>query len=287
MGGSKPRRRPTTQRTAPPLRILHTLSDSTGNLARHTLSALLTQFHDGALDVRLHPFLNTAPKLEQALDAVEAEPGAVLHALVKRDAKARVHRRCDRLGLPCFDLTGDLARFIADATGLRPKPDLTRLHQVDAQYQRRISALDFTITHDDGLGLPTLHEADVVLTGVSRTSKTPTSILLAQEGLKVANVSLAMDVKPPQELLALSRGQVVGLTIDPGVLSEIRTRRWQTFGGATVDSRYADPDYVDREVAWCQRLFRQQGWRTLDVTDQAIEETAAKVLQIIRHRDAL
>ena len=268
------------------LRLIHAVSDSTGNLARHMLQALLTQFPDEQLTIRLHPFVNTGPKLEDAIQRIADEPGLVVHGLVKPTAKQKIEQACKKLGLPCADLTGPFARFITEATGLKPRPDVHRLHRVDDQYRRRITALDYTIEHDDGLGLGTLHEADVVLTGVSRTSKTPTSILLAQDGFKVANVPLAMQVAPPEELLAMDKDRVVGLYIDATVLTQIRGRRWQAAGaaGGADASSYTDPDFVERELEWSRRLFRKHGWRSLDVTDQAIEETAGRIRQVLGPR---
>ena len=269
----------------PELRIIHAVSDATGNLARHMLHALLTQFPEGKLTVKLHPFVNTPAKLEETIRRIADEPGLVVHGLVKPAAKQKIEQACRKMELPCADLTGPFARFITEATGLKPRPNVQRLHQVDEQYRRRITALDYTIEHDDGLGLTTLHEADVVLAGVSRTSKTPTSILLAQDGFKVANVPLAMQVEPPQELLAMDADRVVGLYIDASVLTQIRGRRWQASGAAASGgSSYTDPEYIERELQWSRRLFRKHGWPSLDVTDQAIEETAGKIRQILNQR---
>ncbi|MEX0886131.1 MAG: pyruvate, water dikinase regulatory protein [Phycisphaeraceae bacterium] len=273
------------------LRVVHAVSDSTGNLVRHMLHALVTQFPPDALVIRVHAFASTGPKLEDAMQRVAAEPGVVFHALVGDAGKRKVERACAKLGLPCADLTGPFAHLIAGASGLKLRPDVGRLHQVDEQYRRRITAMDFTLEHDDGLGLRTLHEADVVLTGVSRTSKTPTSIVLAQDGLKVANVSLAQEVAPPAELVEMVRQRVVGLYIDPTVLTQIRARRWRAAGGERGAaggwrSSYADAETVEREVEWSRHLFRSHGWRTLDVTDQAIEETAGRVREVLAEAEA-
>jgi [pyruvate, water dikinase]-phosphate phosphotransferase / [pyruvate, water dikinase] kinase len=201
----------------------------------------------------------------------------ILHALVSKDAKRAVAAFCQAMELPCRDLTGDFVDFLSRESGLSASDDAKALHHVDEAYKKRIRAIEFTTQHDDGLGLNTLAEADIVLAGVSRTSKTPTSVYLAQQGYKVANISLAMGVEPPPQLLAMPPRKVVGLVIDPTQLLEIRSHRQHEW--RMGDTRYADAGAVEQELQWSRRLFVRQGWAILDVTDQAIEETAAKVLQ--------
>ena len=260
-------------------RIIHVLSDSTGNLARHMLAAFLTQFPQGAFAPRFKSFVQTGADVERAFAEIRATPGAVVHAVVSAELKDGITARCRDLNLPACDLTGPFVEFLARESGIRPDANVRRLHDVDAAYHHRIRALEFTLEHDDGLGLDTLHEADIVLVGVSRTSKTPTSIYLAQQGHRVANVSLAQVVEPPPQLLALPPRRVVALVIDPGQLAEIRTRRQTGWRMATTS--YNDPEHVRTEMAWARRLYARQGWPVLDVTDQAIEETAARVLAMV------
>jgi regulator of PEP synthase PpsR (kinase-PPPase family) len=261
------------------MRVIHLLSDSTGNLARHMLTAFLTQFPPQAFAVRAKTFLQDEAKLRAALDAIAADPGIVFHAMVSDQAKEAVLERCGKLGLPVRDLTGDFVGFLARESGLKPSQDYRKLHHVDEVYQRRIKAIEFAIVHDDGLGLETIREADLVLCGVSRTSKTPTTMYLAQQGYMVGNISLAMGVEPPREMLELPRGKVVGLVIDPVQLSQIRTRRQAEW--RMGDTRYNDLEAVIDEVKWSRRLFLRQGWPILDVTNQAIEESAAKILNLL------
>jgi [pyruvate, water dikinase]-phosphate phosphotransferase / [pyruvate, water dikinase] kinase len=269
----------TVTTTAAARPVVHVLSDSTGNLARHMLAAFLTQFPPDSISLRFRSFVRTEGDLVAALEDVRRDPGAVCHAMVSANLKKRIGDFCRTLKLPCHDLTGEALAFLARATGVDPLPNTDSLHRLDRTYSRRIGALEFTLGHDDGLGLDTLREADIVLAGVSRTSKTPTSILLAQQGYRVANVSLALEVGPPQALLALTKRSVVGLTISPQQLTMIRRRREAEWG--MHDTRYGDPDHVIREVAWARRLFNEHSWPVLDVTDQAVEETAARVLQVL------
>jgi regulator of PEP synthase PpsR (kinase-PPPase family) len=262
-----------------PLRTIYILSDSTGNLARHMLSAFLTQFPRDTFTLVWRPFLRDSEEFERIMDEVVEHPGILFHAFVLPAAKATVEARCRDAGVPCCDLTGPFVEFLAEASGLKPQDSQDRLHETDAHYRQRISAIEYTLAHDDGLALDTLHEAQVILAGVSRTSKSPTSIYLAQLGYKVANVSLAIEVPPPEELLAADPTKVVGLLIDPRQLVEIRTHRKAGWKLSTGD--YNDVEHVSEELRWARRLFTRQGWHTLDVTDQAIEETAAKVASIV------
>jgi [pyruvate, water dikinase]-phosphate phosphotransferase / [pyruvate, water dikinase] kinase len=218
--------------------------------------------------------------VEAVFGEVAAVRGTVMHALVDSDAKALVSRRCRELGLAECDLTGAFIEFLAEASGVAPAPDRRRLHDVDEAYQRRVKAVEFALEHDDGLGLDTLHGADVVLVGVSRTSKTPTCMYLAQQGYKAGNVSLAMNVDPPLQLLALPPSKVAALVIDPSQLARIRSRRQA--GWHMPDTAYNEAGAVEAEVQWSRLLFKRQGWATFDVTNQAIEETAARIVERLR-----
>lgn len=258
---------------------LHLLSDSTGNLAQHMLAAFLTQFPDGAFIVRRQNFLSTEAKLRQAMAGVEQHRGIVLHAVVHPEYKQIIQKQCRSIGSPHCDLTGQFVDFLARESGIAPKPDIDTLHETGGAYTRRIAALEFTLAHDDGLGLETIDDAQVVLVGVSRTSKTPTSIFLAQQGYRVSNVSLALGIEPPRELLALRSG-VVGLIINARQLEEIRTNR--SVAWHMGDTNYSNPRHIAEELAWCRRLFSQRGWPVLDVTDRAIEETAARIVEMLR-----
>ncbi len=255
------------------------LSDSTGNLARHMLAAVLTQFPAKSISARFENFVRTESRLNELLAVARKQKLAVCHAMVSDHLKTQIKAACKAARLRCFDLTGDLVDFLEKSTTMKPTTDLDALHRLDEAYRRRISAMEFTLSHDDGLGLETIEEADVVLVGVSRTSKTPTSILLAQQGYWTANVSLARAVQPPSVLFRLPARKVVGLTISADQLAMIRARRQAAWG--MLQTSYGHPQNVTDEVAWSRSLFREHGWPILDVTDQAVEETAAKVAEIV------
>lgn len=259
--------------------VVHVLSDSTGNLARHMLAAFVTQFPPDCLTTRFHTFIRGEDRLDEVLGLIKANPGAVCHAMVSDRFKQKIAAFCREAGLPQCDLTGGVVGFLSQAIGRAPCCDPASLHRLDEDYQRRINALEFALAHDDGLGLSTLADADVVLAGISRTGKTPTSIYLAQQGYRVANVSLAMEVTPPPQLLSLNPGKVVGLVVNPQQLALIRTGREADWGMARTT--YGDPAHVAREMAWARQLFGRCGWPILDVTDRAIEETAARITRLL------
>lgn len=258
---------------------VHVLSDSTGNLAHHILAALMTQFPPDAFRIRFWTFLRTPPLLAQALEGVEAEGGIIMHAVVGDEAKEQIAEFCRKKRIPCKDLTGLFVEFLAQQSGLAPSADWRHLHKVDDAYHRRIQAMEFTMQHDDGLGLETIDQADIVLVGISRTSKTPTSIYLSQLGYRAANYALAKEVPPPAQVLALPKSKVVGLVIDPMRLIEIRKTRQTEWNMASTS--YDDVEHVREEVTWSRRLFAKQGWPILDVTHHAIEETAGRVLDLL------
>jgi [pyruvate, water dikinase]-phosphate phosphotransferase / [pyruvate, water dikinase] kinase len=273
----KPARKPGRSSARKRRRVLHVLSDSTGNLAKHMVAAFLTQFPADAFDVHIKGFLETPALIDEAFGDIDPADAIVLHACVSAKAKQAIESRARRARLPSLDLTGGFVEFLAKQSGVKPAADIRRLHSVDDNYDRRIEALEFAITHDDGMSAETIHQADVVLAGVSRTSKTPTSIYLAQQGYKVANVSLATGIAPPAALLRLRREQVVGLIIDPHDLAAIRKRRQTEW--KMPDGKYNELDRVIEEVEWSRRLFAKQRWHVIDVTNRAIEETAGRILQ--------
>jgi regulator of PEP synthase PpsR (kinase-PPPase family) len=258
---------------------LYVLSDATGSLARHMVTTFLTQFPAGAFALHLKPFIAEHDRLTQAMADLAAHPGIVFHAVVSSKTKRQITDHCRKQKMPCYDLTGPAVDFLAAVSKIAPNSDENRLHPIDAVYCDRINAMTYTVEHDDGLGLDTLGSADIVLAGVSRTGKTPTSVYLAMQGYRVANVSLAIEVAPPPELLALRPGSTVGLILDPMRLVEIRTRRQTAWNMAQTP--YSEMERVEEEVAWSRKLFAKLRCPVLDVTDQAIEETAARLLDLL------
>jgi [pyruvate, water dikinase]-phosphate phosphotransferase / [pyruvate, water dikinase] kinase len=260
-------------------RPLYVLSDSTGNLGRHIVTAILTQFPPDAFRIETRGFLRTEKQIREVMDQVKSRPGVVFHGLLEPAHKQLVTDQSAAIGVGSCDFAGPFVDFVSRQSGLTPGRNYELLHRTDDAYRDRIKALEWTLEHDDALGLDTLGEADIVLVGVSRTSKTPTSVFLAQLGYRVANVALAQQVAPPRQLLELKQRKVIGLVIDPSTLADIRSRRQAQW--RMGDTNYTEPREVQREVAWSRQLFARQGWPTLDVTNQAVEETAARIVQVL------
>lgn len=270
------------KKTSEPV-LLHVISDSTGNLAAHMTAALLTQFPTGTFEVR-HWNFQTRESVKSSMTQIVQKAGskgvAVVHAVVDPVLKKSISRACNRFKIPCRDLTGDFVAFLADASKTKPVASIKRLHEVSDDYLRRIDAMEFTMAHDDGLGLDTISKADVVLVGISRTSKSPTSIYLGQHGYRCANVALAIEVEPPTKLLAMPPEKVFGLIIDPARLADVRSTRQR--GWSMSDGKYNSLEHITSEVRWSRRLFTKHGWRVLDVSTSAIEETAHKIIEMLK-----
>jgi len=243
------------------------------------VTTFLTQFPAGAFQVQVAPFIAEQERLGDAMATIEKRPGIVFHAVVSPQLKRELARQCQQMDLACCDLTGPTVDFLASAANIQPVCDEQLLHRVDPVYVGRINAMSFTLEHDDGLGLDSLGEADIVLVGVSRTGKTPTSVYLAMQGYRVANVALAAEAPVPPQLRQLPRGKAVGLIIDPAHLADIRGRREKAWHMAPTP--YSDVQRVRQEIAWSRRLFVELSLPVLDVTDQAIEETAARVVDLL------
>ena len=275
----KSRTRQKTKRTAP--RLLYVLSDSTGNLAQHMVAAFLTQFPPRTFEVRVFPFLRSPDALTAIFERVPRNT-TVLHAVVSRELKASIELLCAKKELAVRDLTGPLVEFLASRAQVALPASAEALHAVNALYYKRIEAVEFTLSHDDGLGLDTLRNADVVLVGVSRTSKTPTCMYLAQQGIKAANIPLAPGVETPKELFDIPASKIVGLLIDPAVLISIRRQRQTSFNMA--DTAYARPTDIHREIASSKALFAKLRCTTIDITDHAIEETAGRIMLLLKRR---
>lgn len=259
---------------------LHVLSDATGGLARHMITAIVSQFPSVQFQEVYHPFVTSVKRIEEVAKELRPRRQIVLHALVDPECKEAVRKMCARQKVPHFDLTGSLVQFIADHTGTAPADDLSRLHPVDAGYFHRIDAMEFTAQHDDSRRLESIHEADLVLIGLSRVSKSPTSTYLGAQGLKVANVSVSPQTGFPRELGKVGKRKVVALTLQPKALQQIRHRRMEKFDDAARP--YMDLRTVIQEVMWAEGEYRKRGYHILDVTGMTIEQAAAAILSLTK-----
>ena len=255
------------------------ISDATGSLGEHVLRSIFTQFPQNSFQLTVVNFVRSGPDLDRCLHLLEKTKGLVVHSTIYDTFKTRIEETCRKRGLHVYDLTGPIMRFFVDASGISPEVRYERLHELNSNYFTRVDAIEFAIAHDDGMGLSTLKQAQVVLTGVSRTSKTPTTMFLAVSGYRAANVPLVQGLEPSPALLHMSPQQVVCLVLHPDHLATVRSARARLGLGTSVHE-YTDMHAIQKEVAWSRRLAAQHGWHVLDVTGRAIEETASHVIQL-------
>lgn len=256
---------------------VYLLSDATGETAERIVQAALTQF--GAKGVRLQRVSNVRTKNQvyEALDVALSNGGVVVYTIVNRELAQLVRDECDSLGVPAIDLITPLLMKLSEFFGRSPDETPGLLHGVNEEYFRRVEAMEFTVKHDDGQEPRHLSKADIVLVGVSRTSKTPLSIYLSHRGWKVANVPLVKGIDPPPELFQVDPGRVAALVIDPQRLVELRAARLKNLG-QDPRTAYADYEEIEDELRFSRAFFRRQPWVVVDVTGKAVEETANEVL---------
>ena len=264
---------------------LHLLSDSTGETLEMIAKAALAQFDDAEVIRHFWPMVRSRQHLDRIVGELAANPGLVLYTLVNAETRLQLEERCRALGLPHVPALDAVTAALEDRLGQEAKGRPGRQHAMDDAYFARVEAIQFTIAHDDGMSWETWEEADIVLAGVSRTSKTPTSIYLANRGYKVANIPLVVESPPPPSLFDLQRPLVVGLTTAPKRLIEIRRNRLLSLN-QTTETAYVDQEKVEREVAFARRLFADNGWPVIDVTRRSIEETAAAIIRLMGEREA-
>ena len=263
---------------------LHLLSDSTGETLEMIAKAALAQFDDAEVIRHFWPMVRSRQHLDRIVAELAESPGLVLYTLVNAETRNWLEERCRAMGLPHVAALDAVTAALEDRLGQEAKARPGRQHAMDEAYFARVDAIHFTIAHDDGIGWENWEEADIVLAGVSRTSKTPTSIYLANRGFKVANIPLVIESPPPQSLFELRRPLVVGLTTAPKRLIEIRRNRLLSLN-ETTETAYVDEEKVEREVAFARRLFADNGWPVIDVTRRSIEETAAAIIRLMDERE--
>jgi regulator of PEP synthase PpsR (kinase-PPPase family) len=267
-------------------RHLYLVSDATGETVRSIARACTVQFEDIEVVEHLWPMVRSRRALETALEDLGQAPGIVFYSLLNHDLAAHLEQFCRARNVPCISVMEPFITLMARYFGQAPKGLPGKQHVLDAEYFHRIEAMNFVMAHDDGQKHTSLDQAEVILVGVSRTSKTPTCIYLANRGVKAANVPIVPGIPLPEALMKPNRALIVGLTEDPARLVEIRKNRMRIQNSAQTTSDYTDIEKVREEVADSKRLFARQGWPVIDVTRRSIEETAAAVLQLLsqRHR---
>ncbi|MCW8836179.1 MAG: kinase/pyrophosphorylase [Rhodospirillales bacterium] len=262
---------------------IHLVSDSTGETVNAVARACLVQF-DG-LNIMEHdwPLIRTTGQMEKVLTAIVDKPGIVLCTLVNTDLRRVLDEGCRRLNVPMIPVLEPIIAALGGFLHAEARALPGRQHVLDAEYFDRIDAMHFVLSHDDGQSSRDLEEADVILLGVSRTSKTPTCIYLANRGIRAANIPVVPGLPLPPELFEVKRPLIVGLTKDPKRLVQIRKNRLRMLN-QNEETDYVDPEIVTREVADARRLYTKHGWPVINVSRRSIEETATAIIQLINNR---
>ena len=260
---------------------LHVVSDSTGETAARLVTALEAQFPDQPFVEVRHPRVESVEDLARAVSRAKGRPAVIVYTLVKPEWREAMRAHCRRSRVHYCDLLGHPIDSVRRVSGMAARMTPGARAALNESYFKRMEAMEFAVKYDDGIGPRGLEEADVVLVGVSRTSKTPLSIYLGYLGHKAANVPVVKGIAPPPELFRLPPEKVVGLTIDPERLAEIRHARVRSMGGS---KKYAGLLEVYDELEEAARLHRRLGCPVIDVSDLSIEETASRIVKLVQDR---
>ena len=262
---------------------LHLLSDSTGETLENIAKAALAQYDDVETVRHFWPMVRTEAHLERILQEIAQNPGLVVFTLVNPATRRILEQRCLALGLPAVAPLDPVNDALSGLLGQQAKARPGRQHVLDAAYFARVDAIQWTIAHDDGIAWEEWEEADIVLAGVSRSSKTPTSIYLANRGSKTANIPIVVESPPPRILYGLKNPLIVGLTTSADRLIQVRRNRLLSLN-QQPDTSYVEEEAVMRELAFARRMFADNGWPVIDVTRRSIEETAAAIIALCNQR---
>ena len=266
---------------------LHLVSDATGETLTTVARAATAQYTKVSPVEHVYPLVRTQKQLDRALCEIEEAPGIVLYTLLEEDLVKRLEDHCRELSLPCLSILGPVLQLMRSYLGTETSHRVGAQHTLNAEYFKRIDALNYTMLHDDGQHVDELEQADVVLVGVSRTSKTPTSIYLANRGVKTGNVPLVPGIMVAPQVEVLTHPLVVGLFASPERIVQIRQNRLLGLKSHQDDDQYIDRKAVAEEIMVSRRLCAKHNWPIIDVTRRSIEETAAAVLKLLAERRRL
>jgi regulator of PEP synthase PpsR (kinase-PPPase family) len=264
---------------------LHMVSDATGETLVTLAKAVRVQYAQVRAIEHLHPLVRSRRELDRVLKDVEAAPGIVLYTLFNRELADALEQSCKQLNVPCVAPLKHVLQVFESYLGMASTPTVGGQHVLDADYFRRIEAMNFSMAHDDGHLPDNLNDADIILLGISRTSKTPTSIYLANRGLKTANVPLVPGMALPPQLEQKTKAFVVALVASPERIAQVRQNRVIEQAHGHLEE-YVDRDAIAAEIAQTRQLCARHGWPIIDVTRRSIEETAAAIIRLYHDREA-
>jgi regulator of PEP synthase PpsR (kinase-PPPase family) len=268
--------------TQKPINI-HLISDSTGETLGSVARAVLSQFEGVESNDFVWPLVRTKSQLEKVMDSIAAEPGIVMHTILHDELIEPLKRHCYELKIPCIPVLSHIIGEFSNYLGMSISHKIGRQHLLDSEYFSRVEAISYTINHDDGQAGWDLFDADIVIIGVSRTSKSPTSVYLSCRGYKTANIPFVAIETIPPTIYDLKKPLIVGLTINPEKLVQIRQSRLTSIGQETVGD-YTDIESIKNEIAESRKLFTKLNCPVIDATKRSVEETAAKIIQLLQEK---
>jgi hypothetical protein len=263
---------------------LHLVSDSTGETLITVSRAVAAQYANVTAVEHVYPLVRSQKQLDRVLQEIEESPGIVLFTLLENELVSRLEAKCQEINSPSLSIIGPVMQLFEAYLGASTTGRVGAQHTLNAEYFKRIDALNYSMMHDDGQHVEGLEDADVVLVGVSRTSKTPTSIYLANRGIRTANVPLVAGIPIPHQLETLKKPLVVSLHATPERLIQVRQNRLLSIGAGSGNDSYIDKQAVTDEVVLARKLSAKYGWSLLDVTRRSIEETAAAIMKLLADR---
>ncbi len=262
---------------------IHLVSDSTGETLSSVARAVLTQFEGVESKDYIWPLVRTRQQLAKALESIEKNQGIVLYTIMHDDLVEELRKECHRMKIPCIPVLSHIIAEFSNYLGVGISHAVGRQHLLDSEYFSRVDAISYTLTHDDGQSAWDLFDADIVIIGVSRTSKSPTSVYLSCRGHKTANIPFVSIETIPQTVYELKKPLIVGLTINPEKLLQIRQTRLSSIGQES-EMNYVDIELIKQEIAESRKLFSRLQCPVIDVTKRSVEETAARIIQLLQEK---
>lgn len=270
--------------TVPRYFHMHLISDATGETLNTVARAATAHYAQYQPIEHIYALVRTPKQLQRVIAEIERQPGVVLFTIVDAALRKLLEQKCEELAVPCISILDPVIASLAAYLNAESRPQVGRQHALNSEYFRRIDALNFTMAHDDGQHPQGLGKADVILVGVSRTSKTPTSIYLANRGIKTANVPIVPDIEPPDDLLKADGPLIVGLIAAPERIAQIRRHRLLSLNESR-ETVYVDQKAITEELMTMRKLCQRHNWPMIDVTRRSIEETAAAVINLLNERN--
>ncbi|MGO1368117.1 MAG: pyruvate, water dikinase regulatory protein [Senegalia sp. (in: firmicutes)] len=264
--------------------VTYVLSDSIGETAEEVAEAVMSQFDSNNFEMRRFPYITDKAQIEEILEEAKQEKSIILFTIVVEELRNFLMEKSKEYNIKAVDIMEPILNAIEKSFHIKPKREPGLIRKLDENYFQKVAAVEFAVKYDDGKDARGIKRADIVLIGVSRTSKTPLSMYLAHKNMKVANIPLLPEVKAPKELYEIDPKKIIGLTANPIKLNEIRQERLKALGLSNTAS-YASMDRILREIEYADELMEDLGCKTIDVSNKAVEETAGLILEILRENN--